>query len=95
MTPFLPMHGVKNPTGIAPIERGKKAASMARRNTRTTTRRAAPARARGRTRRTRRKKPFVLRWYHLLVGCIASFCLGYLAAFGHATRYVSTVAGLP
>lgn len=66
---------------------------MARRNTRNTNRRSAPARSRTQ-RRTRRKKPFVLRWYHLLVACIASFSLGYLAAFGHATRYVSTVAGL-
>ncbi|MEM9625475.1 MAG: hypothetical protein AAGA21_04520 [Pseudomonadota bacterium] len=66
---------------------------MARRNTRTTTRRASPARTRAKT-RARRKKPFVLRWYHLLIGCVAAFCLGYLFAFGHATRYVSTVAGL-
>ncbi len=66
---------------------------MARRNTRPATRRNAPARPRAKS-RARRKRPFVLRWYHLLVACIASFCLGYLAAFGHATRYVSTVAGL-
>ncbi|MGI9506997.1 MAG: hypothetical protein ACR2RE_28485 [Geminicoccaceae bacterium] len=64
---------------------------MARQKTRTTNRRKAPARARA---RPRRKKPFVLRWYHLLIACIASFSLGYLFAFGHATRYVSTVAGL-
>jgi cell division septal protein FtsQ len=66
---------------------------MARRNTRVTTKRASPAKPRARS-RTRRKKPFVLRWYHLLIACIATFCLGYLVAFGHATRYVSTVAGL-
>ncbi|MGI9501373.1 MAG: hypothetical protein ACR2P3_15160 [Geminicoccaceae bacterium] len=66
---------------------------MARRATRSTPRRAAPARRRTQT-RARRKRRFVLRWYHLLVATIASFCLGYLAAFGHATRFVSTVAGL-
>ncbi|MEZ5934358.1 MAG: hypothetical protein R3F54_20940 [Alphaproteobacteria bacterium] len=67
---------------------------MARRNTRNTTRRPAP-RPRARTQpRARRRQPFVLRWYHLVAACIAFFCLGYLFAFGHATRYVSTVAGL-
>ncbi len=66
---------------------------MARQQTRATNRRKAATKARARA-RPRRKKPFVLRWYHLLIACIASFCLGYLFAFGHATRYVSTVAGL-
>jgi|GEM_PF-4239795 len=66
---------------------------MARRNTRTPARKKAPVKPRARA-RPRRKKPFVLRWYHLLAACIAAFCLGYLFAFGHATRYVSTVAGL-
>ncbi|MGI9417679.1 MAG: hypothetical protein ACR2RA_07565 [Geminicoccaceae bacterium] len=66
---------------------------MARRNTRPTTKRASTAGAAPR-RRSRRRKPFALRWYHLLAATIAAFCLGYLFAFGHATRYVSTVAGL-
>lgn len=68
---------------------------MARRNTKTTNRRTAQRATQTRARsRVRRKKPLVLRWYHLVAACIASFSLGYLAAFGHATRYVSTVAGL-
>lgn len=81
--------GTVEPSKADRIGAGRKHASMARQKTRTTNRRKAPARA-----RPRRKKPFVLRWYHLLIACIASFCLGYLFAFGHATRYVSTVAGL-
>jgi hypothetical protein len=70
---------------------------MARRNTRRTTRRRTPARATtgfwGGS-RPRRRKGKGLRWYHLLICFVAAFCLGYLVAFGHATRYVSTVAGL-
>jgi hypothetical protein len=65
---------------------------MARRTTRSATRRTTPAKRRSRPRG--RKKPFVLRWFHLLIGCIGAFCLGYLVAFAHATKFVSTVAGL-
>jgi hypothetical protein len=67
---------------------------MARRNIRRTTGRPMAARPRLPSRAGRRRQPFVLRWYHLAAACIAFFCLGYLVAFGHATRYVSTVAGL-
>ena len=65
---------------------------MARRNTRPKTR-AKPARRQNRS-RSRKKRPFVLRWYHLVAACVAFFCLGFLTAFSVATRYVSTVAGL-
>ena len=65
---------------------------MARQTTRTT-RRTTPQKRRPKT-RTRRKKTFVLRWYHLVVGCLGAFTLGYLVAFGQATTYVADVAGL-
>lgn len=70
---------------------------MARRNTRSTTRRntGRTAQTRPRARRqTRRKRPFVLRWYHLLICFISAFCLGFIFAFGYAPHYVATVAGL-
>lgn len=69
------------------------AGPMARRTTRATPRRTTPAKRRPRA-RARRKKPFVLRWFHLLAGCISAFALGYLVAFGQATTYVAAVVGL-
>ncbi|MGI9452277.1 MAG: hypothetical protein ACR2QH_16805 [Geminicoccaceae bacterium] len=66
---------------------------MARRTTRSTTRRTTPAKGRPRP-RPRRKKPFVLRWFHLVAACIGAFALGYLIAFGQATTYVAAVVGL-
>ncbi len=69
---------------------------MAKRSTKPTSRRNAPTkrRTRAQTSRTRRRKPFVLRWYHLVASCIGTFALGYLVAFGQATNYVATVVGL-
>lgn len=67
-------------------------ATMARQATRSTTRRTTASRSRARPRA--RKKRFVLRWYHLVFGCLGSFVLGYLVAFGQATTYVAQVVGL-
>jgi hypothetical protein len=60
---------------------------MARRTTRKTTRRTRPA-----TRRPRaRRRPFELRWFHLLIGCVSAFALGYLVAAAQITSYASAM----
>ena len=67
---------------------------MARRST---NKQAASGRTRTTNKRQRsraRKKPFVLRWFHLLIGCISAFALGYLIAFGQVTKFAASAVGL-